>query len=100
MFSSSSTLMVTAVCTFRLIYPGPAGGQGSSPVAPLLLCLTGRGGGPGRRVCVRGQGAELGLDVVGERVREPVEDGDGLAPGRPGAGRVALGQQGVAQAGQ
>ena len=48
----------------------------------------------------RAQITELGPDLVGERVREPVQDGDGLVPGRPGGLPVTLGQQGVAEPGQ
>ena len=49
---------------------------------------------------IRLEVAEPGPDLVGERMREPVEDGDGLAPGRRGGLGVALGQQRVAEPGQ
>ena len=55
---------------------------------------------PGLMDQVRLEVAQPRPDLVRERVREPVEDGDGLAPGRVGGTGVALGQQGVAEPGQ
>src|SRR5204862_2226427 len=75
----------------------PAGGAGRIPVGRIPLYLTGCGDRPGRSLALV---AEPGPDLVGERVREPVEDGDGLAPGRGGGLAVALGQQRVAETGQ
>src|SRR6266516_1659749 len=103
MFSSSSAFVVTPVRTFRTTCcPCPAAGQGSSPYPrPYLLYLTGRGGCPGQLPRPpRAEAAELGPDVVCQRVREPVQDDDRVMPGRPGALAVALGQQGVAEPGQ
>src|SRR5262249_34031905 len=93
MFSSRSALVVTEFVPFAtwLI-----------PVTRLFpLYLTGRVGCPGDRPGLpRAEIAELGRALVGQRVREPVQDGDGLPPGRAGAVPVALGQQGVAKPAQ
>src|SRR5208283_354111 len=120
MFSSSSALVVTRFCTFRTFCPGrgpflagPAGRV--DPRSPFPLYLTGRGGCPAQVTRIRGvcatpllapgavlavEGVEPGPDLVGERVREPVEYGDALAPGRLSGPEVALGQESIAEPGQ
>src|ERR1700753_68926 len=88
--------------------PDPAGVPGFIPVGRLPLYLTGCGDRPGQLVRVRGAAIrafvaevmEPDPDFVGERVRQPVEDGHRLTPGRGGRLAVTFGQQRVTQAGQ
>src|SRR3954447_18778543 len=94
------------------LLPRPGGRARIHPRRPFPLYLTGCGDRPGQligadgpvtiasRRAFRPEVTEPGPDVVGERVREAIEDGDGLPPGRPGGPAVALGQQRVAKAGQ
>src|ERR1017187_9623210 len=81
----------------------PAGGQGGSPY-PLPLYLTSRGGCPGQVACIRAdvtvEVLEPGPDLVGERVRQPVQDRHGSAPGLLRRDQIALGRVGLAQRGQ
>src|ERR1700759_1812825 len=102
-FSSSNALVVTGIFTFRTVNPDPAGEPGFIPVGRLPLYLTGCGDRPGQLVRVRGaairafvaQVMEPDPDFVGERVRQPVEDGHRLTPGRGGRLAVTFGQQRV-----
>src|SRR5260370_14372468 len=115
MFSSSSALVVTSFCTFRTLGLGPGPvwpdlqAGPADPRTPYLLYLTGCSGCPGQVARIRRAGAALllaplavlegvepGPDLVGERVREPVEYDDALAPRRLRGREGPLAQHSIA----